>query len=77
MIQTLPFFSLAFSVIGAVLVWLLSPGHLSVNDGGTFEQNTDRIQAITKRKNIWLKVGLVMVVVGAAGQVVVFLEGHC
>jgi hypothetical protein len=69
----LQFIPPAVTLIGAFLVWLLSPVHLTVINCGTFEQDTDLSRAKARRKNFWLRVGLLLVVVGAAGQLVVFI----
>ncbi len=73
MTPLLQFIPPAVTVIGAVLVWLLSPVHLTVINGGTFEQDTDQIRVRAKQKNFWLRVGLLLVVGGAAGQLVMFI----
>lgn len=75
--HTLQFIPLAVSIIGAVLVLLLSPGHLTVIDGGTFEQDTNRSRARAKRKNYWLKVGSMLVVIGVVGQLIVVFAYPC
>lgn len=49
----------AITLIGAVLVWVYSPGHLTVIDGGTWDNASARQKAGTKRKNTLLRLGLV------------------
>lgn len=67
----------AVTFIGAVLVLIFSPVNLTMIDGGTFTQDTAKIQARIRCRNLWLRVGLGLVVVGAAGQLVMFIICQC
>jgi hypothetical protein len=58
----------AITLIGAVLAWVYSPGHLTVIDGGTFDNAPARPKAGTKRKNTLLRLGLFLAVIGALAQ---------
>jgi hypothetical protein len=58
----------AIALIGAVLAWVYSPGHLTVIDGGTFDNAPARPKAGTKRKNTLLRLGLFLAVIGALAQ---------
>ena len=60
MCSIIPFIPPAITLIGAVLVWVYSPGHLTVIDGGTWDNAPARPKAGTKRKNTLLRLGLVL-----------------